>query len=143
MTLVAFKVAKGAFFDTRKVLAAVGKARARVLSKIGAYVMTTARRSIRKRKAYSRPGQPPSDHSGLLKHFIFFRYDQSSDSVVIGPVRFGRSDAPRLLEHGGVTNRKRRGRLTRMRYKARPFMQPALEKEKPGFAEIWRNSVKT
>lgn len=74
-----------AFFDSPAVLAKVGKARIKVLSKFGAFVRTRARSSIRKRKKPSSPGQPPSSHTGTLKRFIFFSYVQESDSVVIGP----------------------------------------------------------
>ncbi len=137
---------KQMFFDRPKVKRAVDAARRRVLSKAGAFVRQTARTSIRKRKGSSKPGNPPHSHVGLLRRFILFGYDRQSDSVVVGPVGFRDSSAPRVLERGGTTTvtRRRRGKQTerRVRIAARPYMKPALEKEQPKLPELWRNSVK-
>ncbi len=137
---------KQMFFDRPKVKRAVDAARRRVLSKAGAFIRQTARTSIRKRKGTSKPGAPPHSHVGLLRRFILFGYDKQSDSVVIGPVGFRASSAPRVLERGGTTTvaRRRRGKRTerRVRIAARPYMQPALEKERPKLPELWRNSVR-
>ena len=135
---------KQMFFTSKAVLSATDRATRRVLSKFGAYVRRTAKSSIRKRKAISSPGSPPSSHTGLLKRFILFGYDPSKRSVVIGPLRLtrgGRGDAPRALEEGGTTQVVRRGRKKRVKIKARPFMGPAMEKEKPKLPQMWRNSV--
>ncbi len=137
---------KQMFFDRTKVKRAVDAARRRVLSKAGAFIRQTARTSIRKRKGTSKPGSPPHSHVGLLRRFILFGYDKQSDSVVIGPVGFKASAAPRVLERGGTTTvtRRRRGRRSerRVRIAARPYMQPSLEKERPKLPELWRNSVR-
>jgi hypothetical protein len=117
----------------------------KVLSKFGAFVRRTAKSSIRKRKKPAPPGQPPSSHTGLLKKFIFFGFDPSKRSVVIGPVRLsenGRGEAPSLLEHGGSAVLKRRGKRKRVNYRPRPFMQPAMTKELPNLPALWRGSVK-
>ena len=135
---------KRMFFTSKAVLSATDRATRRVLSKFGAYVRRTAKSSIRKRKAISAPGKPPSSHTGLLKRFILFGYDPAKRSVVIGPLRLtrgGRGDAPRALEEGGTTQVVRRGRKKRVKIKARPFMGPAMEKEKPKLPQMWRNSV--
>ncbi|MCL4198983.1 MAG: hypothetical protein KJZ69_15955 [Phycisphaerales bacterium] len=137
---------KQMFFDRPKVKRAVDAARRKVLSKAGAFIRQTARTSIRKRKGSSKPGSPPHSHVGLLRRFILFGYDRQSDSVVVGPVGFKASTAPRVLESGGTTTvtRRRRGKRTerRVRIAARPYMTPALEKERPKLPELWRNSVK-
>ncbi len=140
---------KRMFFDRAAVRNKTDKATRRVLSKFGAFVRQTAKRSIRKRKKASRPGQPPSSHIGLLKRFIFFGFDTVRRSVVIGPVRLtqkGRGEAPSALEHGGfvLMRRSRRGRKkkTRARIRPRPFMGPAMEKEKHQLPALWRDSVK-
>lgn len=134
------------FFDRPKVKRAVDAARRRVLSKGGAFIRQTARTSIRKRKGTSKPGSPPYSHVGLLRRFILFGYDRQTESVVIGPVGIKGSTAPRVLELGGTTTvtRRRRGKRTerRVRVAARPYMNPALEKERPKLPELWRNSVK-
>lgn len=137
---------KQMFFDRPKVKRAVDAARRKVLSKAGAFIRQTARTSIRNRKGTSKPGDPPHSHVGLLRRFILFGYDRQSDSVVVGPVGFRQSIAPRVLERGGTTTvtRRRRGRRTerRVRIAARPYMKPALEKERSKLLELWRNSVK-
>jgi len=128
------------FFDKKAVRDKVDAGTRRVLSKFGAFVRRTARSSIRKRKRTSRPGQPPSSHTGLLKRFIFFGYDPRKESVVIGPVRLsqkGRGEAPALLEHGGTGKVQKK----RVRYKPRPYMGPAFEKEQPKLPAMWRDSV--
>ena len=141
-------VTRRMFFSTRAVMSKVDRSTRRVLSRFGAYVRTTARHSIRKRKRPSRPGEPPSSHTGLLKRFIFFGYDRDRRSVVIGPERLGNKagDAPSALEYGGtstVTEERRGKRKKRQtRIEARPFMGPAFEKEKPKLPAMWRGSVR-
>jgi len=135
---------KQMFFTSKAVLSATDCATRRVFSRFGAYVRRAAKSSIRKRKRISRPGKPPSSHTGLLKRFIFFGYDPAKRSVVIGPVKLthgGRGEAPSLLEYGGVTTLKRNRKRKRARFRARPYMGPALEKEKPKFPQMWRDSV--
>jgi len=136
------------FFDTDRVKRAADSAARKNLSKAGAFVRTAAKSSIRKRKAISAPGQPPSSHTGLLKKFIFFGYDAARKTVVVGPMRLNQKigAAPEALEHGGpstvVTGRRNKRRKRRIRVKARPFMGPALKKEAPKFAGLWANSVR-
>ena len=71
-------------------------------------------------------------------------YDRRSDSVVVGPVGFRRSRAPNVLEFGGrtaVESRRRGGRRQKrtLRIAARPYMRPALEKERSQLPAVWRN----
>lgn len=145
--MIGFDV-KRVFFDTKTVRAKTNKATRRVLSRFGAFVRQTARRSIRRRKKASQPGRPPSSHTGLLKKFIWFGYDTVRRSVVIGPVRLsqkGRGEAPSALEHGGIVtmrSRRRGGKRTKARIRPRPFMGPAMEREKPNLPALWRDSVK-
>jgi len=141
-------VAKRMFFDRKAVTNAVDRTTRRVLSKFGAFVRRGAKSSIRKRRRASAPGEPPSSHTGLLRRFIFFGYDRDRRSVVIGPQRLNQKigDAPHALEHGGVSmvleGSRRRRRKRRIRIRARPFMGPAFEKERPKLAAMWRDSVK-
>ena len=66
--------------------------------------------------------------------------------MVVGPVGFKKSVAPNVLEYGGdtVVHRRRRGRLTsqRVQIAARPYMAPALERERPQLPLLWRNSIR-
>jgi hypothetical protein len=137
---------KDVFFDRHVVMRAMDSAKRKVLSKAGAFIRTAAKTSIRKRKGTAPPGRPPHSHEGSLRKLILFGYDRSSDSVVVGPVGFKRGTAPRALEHGGetVVRSRKRGRLVSRKVKiaARPFMAPALEKERPKLPLLWRNSIR-
>lgn len=144
--MVTLRVTK-LFFDKPAVLRAVSKARRAVLSKAGAFIRRTARSSIRARKGSAPPGKPPHSHVGLLRRFLFFAYEPASESVVIGPEKLNkRTDAPRVLEHGGkaLLERRRRGKLVRRRVsiEPRPLMGPALEKERPKLPKRWAGSVR-
>jgi hypothetical protein len=144
------------FFDRKAVINAVDKAELRVLKKFGAFVRRRSRSSIRKRKAISKPGEPPTSRTGKLKKSIFFGYDSTKKSVVIGPHLFesrAGKTAPELLEYGGtvagtgkvvwLTNdpgrdssgkfvsqgRRRVVQDKPMHYQPRPFMGPAFATE--------------
>lgn len=142
---------KALFFDRPKVLRAVGAARRKVLSKAGAFIRQRARTSMRPRKGSAPPGAPPNVHEGSLRRLLFFAYDPRADSVVVGPVGFRRSEAPRTLEFGGRATVARRRlqkdgsrtvRTRRVRIEARPYMGPALRKERPNIPRAWANSVR-
>ena len=140
---------KQLFFDEKKVRDAADRARQRALARFGAYVRTAARTSIRKRRRPSEPGQPPSSHTGLLKRFIFFGYDRQWRSVVIGPTRLNQAtgDAPPALEYGGPSRvisggRRKKKVVRKVTIRARPFMQPAFEKEQKKLPALWANSVR-
>jgi hypothetical protein len=112
----------------------------------GALVRTIARRSIRTRKKTSDPGKPPTNRTGLLRKFIFFSWDAGTQSVVIGPEKLsGVADGNSLrrLEFGGTgTATDKSGRRRRVRYRARPFMNPALDAAKNKLPELWRGAIK-
>lgn len=119
---------KKLFFDEPKVINAVSKARLRYLRNAGGYARKVAKSLIknpgkRKRAAHkkdggvgspsSAPGSPPFSHTGVLRGFIFFAYDQSRDSVVVGPAKTNqvffdrnrkpvRGTVPEVLEEGGT-----------------------------------------
>ncbi len=102
------------------------------LSKFGAYVRQRARTSIRNRKVPSAPDSPPSSHTGDLRNWILFAYDDSTRSVVIGPAKLNKpGEAPALLEIGGAATRMRHGKSVRAFYRPRPYMQPAFDAELP------------
>jgi len=106
---------KNVFFDRQVVIDRIGKARAAVLSKAGAFIRRTAKGKIRYAKSASKPGSPPHAHASKkggkdspLRELIFFAYDPQSNSVVVGPTPFhGPAIVPRVLELGGtVSGRK-------------------------------------
>ncbi|MBT3277761.1 MAG: hypothetical protein HN370_00095, partial [Phycisphaerales bacterium] len=78
------------------------------------------------------------------KKFIWFGYEPQHQTVVIGPVGLSshsRGTAPEALEHGGFSIVLKKGKPARHRYRARPFMGPALTKEQPKLSAMWRDSV--
>lgn len=116
--------------------------------KFGAFVMTTARRSIRKpNKAGdpSPPGQPPRAQTKTLKSSIVFAYDPGQRAVFIGPRilpgRIGK-DAPEALEKGGESTSVVKGRRRRRRVAKRAFMVPALEQRLPELPLLWQNAIR-
>jgi hypothetical protein len=139
------KAAKGGFFDRGKVIAAMDRATRKALSKFGSFVRQRAKTSIRKRKGISPPGGPPYSHVGHVRKFLFFSYDADRKSVVIGPARLGGTVDPAALpalEYGGTSTGIVKGKRRSISVRARPFMGPAFEAERPGLAAMWRDSVK-
>ncbi len=136
---------KEMFFDRPAVLKAAGRARVKTLSKAGAFIRTRAKTSIRARKGSSPPGTPPHSHTHLLKRHIYFGYDRLSESVVAGPAKIKKGQAPRSLELGlrSEVSAYRRGKKVQrtVGIRKRPYMLPALQKEKPNFPELWLNSI--
>lgn len=135
---------KNGFFDRDAVLKAVDAGRRKGLSRFGAFVRTRARSSIRKRKAVSAAGSPPSAHTGDIKK-IYFAYDPTArgGTAVVGPVLAGSRDgSPARLEKGGTLLVRAKGGGTRVtKYRPRPFMGPALEAERPKFADSFRGTI--
>ncbi len=135
------------FFDRESVIKAAGKARVKVLSKIGAFVRKRAQTSMRYRKKAAAAGAPPSAHKesgALMRKLLYFGYDPSSNSVVVGPVSARGGEAPNLNEFGGRAKRYRRGVKQPFiaTYPARPFMLPALKAEEPKMPKAWTNSIR-
>jgi len=108
---------KRLFFDRPGMMKGLDSARWRFLSKAGAFVRTTARQSIRRRKNASNPGSPPSSHIGLLKRIFFWRSGSWKKSVKIGPVKLNMMSfnkqaqpvtglIPEVLEYGGTVGIK-------------------------------------
>jgi len=153
---------KTLFFDRQAVTDPVEKAKMRQLSRFGAFVMRSARKSIKNRPGPSAPGTPPHAHTSyqgkpkkngkpskrfLFRDSILFGYGKARDSVIVGPifkagsVRRSSKTVPQMLEEGGNSSRRSRGKVVPTRYRPRPFMAPALEREKPKFAGMFRDSV--
>lgn len=135
------EVVKAQFFD-RKVLDALNDAERRALARIGSFIRKDAQRSMRKAKHRgippSPPGRPPRSRKGQLKRFLFYWYDPHLHDVVVGPILLGRIAVPGVHEHGGRILTKRNV----LRYPARPFMKPALDKNLRKGVEMYRNSLR-
>lgn len=99
-----------------------------------------------RRRATSRPGQPPLNQTGLLRRWILFAYDRDRESVVIGPAKINRPTmAPSVLEYGGTgiieTRKDGKAVTLRARIAARPYMNPALRREASKLPDKWRNAI--
>lgn len=129
---------KYVFFDERAVRSALDAGTRKALSKFGAFVRRRAKSSIRKRRRISRPGEPPSSHTGKLRKSIYFGYDAQNKSVVVGPTKWSSSNAQALLEYGGIGRKKTRGAL----YRPRPYMRPAFQKELSNLKSLLTNFVR-
>jgi len=102
---------KNFFFDRRAVVDAIGRAEAKNLSRIGAFLRTRARSLLRRRKATAPAGSPPSVHTAdkvLTLKNIQFAYEAGNHAVIVGPIKFTtRSNQdmsttlPNLMEFGG------------------------------------------
>ena len=145
--VITFKI-KDSFFDRQKVIRELSAGKRKALSRAGAFIRTRAKSSMRRRKygTYSKPGSPPYAHgSAPLKKFLYFGYDRASESVVVGPVGFRNSRVPALQEFGGVGQtsgsvRRRTNKVVGV-YEPRPYMGPALEKERQNIPRAFRGSV--
>lgn len=151
---------------------AKARRRLRASRRAGALVRRDARssmRKVKKRTTVASPGQPPRAHSSEPNlRTIFYVFDPASMSTVVGPPLFRSSKnakdslpVPGLHEHGGTAYRKRRvyGDVARgadgevigrkftkkrgpVKLAKRPYMDPALEKNREKFPALWRDSVR-
>lgn len=146
---------KHLFFDRAAVIAAVDRGRRTAMNRIGGFLRTTAKRSIRKRKGTSHPGKPPHSHVGLLRDHIYYSYDPARGTVVIGPALLTSRNpdaepvdgtVPQVLEQGGkvrVTESKPKGRTRIVTIRPRPYMAPALDTARNAdkLSPFWKDVV--
>ena len=138
MTLITAK-AKVIFsptgFETR-----IKRKERKVLFRSAAFGRTKMRRSIKKRKGVSQPGNPPHSHHGALRDKIRFSVDLPSGTFIVGPEIFkGKTQIskplPEALDKGlrirvrksARQRRKSNTQATRaIRLRPRPFRGAAL-----------------
>jgi hypothetical protein len=91
------------FFDREGVQQQLSRKAIAALTRIGGFIRTTARRSMRRKTSGppSKPGTPPFARVGTLRDQLFFAYDPSTMSVIVGPVGLGKAEVPALHEYGG------------------------------------------
>lgn len=140
------------FFAPERVMAATDRAARRVMNKWGGGVKIRMRRSIRRRKRASRPGEPPSAHApgGSGLKYIRYSYNARRRSVLVGVVRndsprlYGqRQTVPELHELGGVVSvLGRDGRVRPGNYPKRPIAKPVFDEQYPRLPEMYRNAVR-
>lgn len=133
------KTARELFFDREVVRAMIDADTRRVLSRFGYFTMRDARQSIRHRKRSSRPGQPPTSWSDILKLSIVFFYDDTVRSVIVGPTGSPDSDIPQALEFGLPCYNARARK--RVKVGARPYMRPAAERQLLKLPQAWKSNL--
>lgn len=159
-----FKSAKEGFFDRQKVIDAEDKATLRNLKAQGRIVRSTAQKSLVYSKASASPGRPPHAHrtqtvykksrkSGRvrkqsvspLRDKIWFAYDSTSRSVVVGPVKLSgmvSNNAPASLEAGGSSVIMVHGKRRAVTIQPHPFMRPAAVAAIGDVPAIWKDSIR-
>lgn len=94
--------------EGKAILSAADRAEKKLLMQFGAYVMRTAKRSIKKggRKQTSAPGEPPVGHGReRYANYIAFAHDPARHEVVIGSQLLSGTlgdVAPEKIEYGGT-----------------------------------------
>lgn len=133
------------FFDKEKVTKALDRKTRRIFMRYGGRIRKYAQFSMRSRKGSASPGSPPHAHGEkLLKRLLFFSYEDSSKSVVIGPVLLERTKEkkiPRLMEEGGIVTGLYKGKTVQKRYRGNPFMKPAFEANIGGVTAAFKGKL--
>lgn len=120
--------------DMLKVVRKAKQANITNLGHAGAAVRLTAARSIRKRKGPAPAGQPPHTHTRRLPRAIKYAVEKQRQRVVIGTDVQSFGTAGRAHELGG--------QFRGQHYEKRPFMLPALEKNKSRLPRLWAASIR-
>lgn len=150
------------FFDRKAVVDRIEKKTRKYLALVGYKIRREARKSMRKVRPGGRPsppGKPPRSRVGYLRDFLYFSYDPTRKTVVVGPALLPGGEKnptiPELHEFGGAVTRvvyEEAGWRTvggrpqkkfqqvrrRLRYPARPYMQPAFKKIQPDMPRLWK-----
>ena len=154
------------FFDRENVKRHVKDGTKSFLSKAGAFARRTMKGIIRAGKKPAKPGTPPKSHTGLFKEKIYFGFDESTQSVVVGPSFFKKQSppVPQLLNEGGsvpgngrtiyvdpgqgrdasgrFVSGKRAVRVTgNMQYRSFPYVAPTWDKVEPQFPKLFSNAI--
>jgi len=159
------KQSKGNFFDRAGVLSNVDRQTRKNLSKFGAFLRAAIRTRLKYGDDSSEPGASPVIHKTMsrpgkvsaktgkagkpqsvspLRELVFFAYDESRKSVVVGPARLqGKpGNAPAALEYGGPSVIKNGDGTRTVTIRPRPYLAPSFEQVKKELPAIWASSVK-
>lgn len=158
MIAAGFKLetAKAVFFDSQRVMKEMDARTRKALSRFGAFVRQTARKSLEESPASAASGNAPFIHGPKLPKSILFAADLDEGSVVIGPILFNKKSGylvPEVLEEGGTVMARVQGwatvgdarqkvmRMIRKHFGPHPFMKPAFDRELAkthGGADCWK-----
>jgi len=145
------------YFERQRLQRRMRGVNRRALNRAGAIIRRRARQSIRfrkdpkatkvnrrgrkRKKVRSVAGDVPFSHVKPGIKRIFFAYEPSRESVIVGAAKFPSKilRSPGILESGGVTQFRSGRRMKRKRQAARPFMRPALANARADLPPLWRN----
>lgn len=162
--MLSFQEIKAGFFDKNLVLRGVEKFHAKVQARFGSYTRAVMRNSLKYKKGASPVGKPPHVHrseaftrekknkktgavarqqTSPLRELIFFSRDPERNSVVIGPLPFGKRGAATLERGGTATIRDRlTGQPRTVTIAPRPYARPAGEEASARLPDLLRKMVK-
>ncbi len=138
------------FFDRPAVLKRADRAKVNVLRRQSGLIAKIAKRSIRRRKKSSKPGQPPSAHAKQTPNLktILYALEDGGQSAVVGPLGFNqKADVPHKLEFGGNVDiisaggRRTRKKLRTVTIQPRPFMAPAEATARDKYAPLFAGQI--
>ncbi len=112
--------------DTRK---EVDKTADRVLRRAARQIARDIAKSLVRRNRPSYPGETPTVRNTRMR-VMEVEYNRKRKTASIKPKQFGSSQIPATLEHGNS------------RIKPRPFMAPALERNRKAIIDGWKNAIK-
>lgn len=117
----------------KKVTEATRKTTVNALFKTSFAISKDAKASIENAPGASQPGTPPHSRRGLLRNAIRYDVDKQNLTAVIGPVASKVGQAGSAMEHGGPYKGQE--------YPARPFMEPAIERNIATFAGSFTGGI--
>lgn len=146
LTIAADKVQKSVDRGIRKALLAqafdIRKAAVKSIKRAPITRRSNKRKGISQRRGSSRPNSQPFYHvNRFFPSHIFFAYDSSTKTAVIGPAKVTNTKIPAALEKGGTTNAVRFGKRVRQKIRPRPYMNPAHIKLLPGYVLKFRGVI--
>lgn len=121
---------KKLWFDDARVIRMMNRKERIALNRFGSTVRKHAQYSMKTQKGSAPPGEPPYAHGRkLLKRLLFYSFEPTTKSVIVGPVRLNETKdfhVPLVLEEGGRGYQKtRNGRVIPRQYEARHYMAKA------------------
>ena len=119
--------------DTNSVMAAEERASMKGLSQAAYAIFRDAQASIEQSPNAGPVGGPPRSRHGQLRRAIRYSVDLAAQSAVIGPQKSMVGTSAEPEEFGG----EYKGGY----YEPRPFMGPALEKEKNLIPAFWSAEI--
>ena len=148
---------KAEFENTQRILDRMGQVAKRAIMGQGGYIRKTAVNSIKTIDGPSAPGSPPHNHRtfhgkrGALKNLLFFKWDDSSSSLVVGPELLPSMPTaptiPEILESGGTEMATVKSGMVwqnkQITIAPRPYMSPALQSSQQRLPEFWAKSLIT